>query len=242
MSNVADILRRIQQKLEEIGQSETAVSKAAGKPDAIRNIRRAVEAGHNPKVATETLEALAKHLNTTATWLLVGDGLLGGAEVKNPIKADVEPVYISETGKPVAGDPALGIAPMLLRDLPVYAAAEGGEGALVVSVDPIDMVPRPWYLGEVREGYGVLVTGESMSPEFEPGDMAIVNPKLPHMRGKVHIFATERDDGHFLATIKRLVRATATEWIVEQHNPPKTFSLQRSVWTTARRVVGKYSG
>lgn len=242
MSNVVDILRRIQQKLEETGQSETAVSKAAGKPDAIRNIRRAVEAGHNPKVATETLEALAKHLNTTATWLLVGDGLLGGAEVKNPIKADVKLAYINEAGNPVEGDPALGIAPMASRDLPVYAAVEGGEGELVVSIEPIDMVPRPWYLGEVREGYGVLVTGESMSPEFEPGDMAIVNPKLPHMRGKVHIFATERDDGHFSATIKRLVRSTANEWIVEQHNPSKTFSLQKSIWTTARRVVGKYSG
>lgn len=187
----------------------------------------------NTEPGKQNLQKIAKRFNVDINWLTFGGGLLN---------SDIEPVYISEKGDAVPGNPVAGIRPMASRDLPVYAAAEGGEGELVVSIEPIDMVPRPWYLGEVRDGYAVLVTGESMFPEFEPGDMAIVNPKLPYMRGKVHIFATERDDGHFLATIKRLVKVTSDAWIVEQHNPAKTFSLDRAQWTTARRVVGKYSG
>lgn len=132
--------------------------------------------------------------------------------------------------------------PLGARDLPVFAAVEGGDGDLVVSTEPVDLVPRPWYLGEVKDGYGVIVTGDSMVPAYDPGDTAIVNPRLPYMRGKVHIFTCESENSHFKASIKILVKVTETEWIVEQHNPPKTYSLPRSIWTHARRVVGKYNG
>lgn len=128
------------------------------------------------------------------------------------------------------------------KDLPVYAAVEGGSGELVVSTDPIDLVPRPWYLGEVKNGYAIVVTGESMSPVYEPGDMVIINPRITYLRGKDHVFTTNSEDGHFKATIKRLVGVSETHWKVEQFNPPKVFSLDRAVWVNAKRVVGKYSG
>jgi phage repressor protein C with HTH and peptisase S24 domain len=126
-------------------------------------------------------------------------------------------------------------------DLPVFSAVEGGSGELVVSSDPIDVVPRPWYLAEVNNAYGVVITGESMFPAYEPGDMALVNPKLTYMRGRDHIFTTDPEDGHFKATIKRLVSVTESEWKVEQFNPPKVFTLDRTVWKYANRVVGKYN-
>lgn len=133
-------------------------------------------------------------------------------------------------------------APLGARDLPVFAAVEGGDGDLVVSTEPVELVPRPWYLGEVKDGFGVIVTGESMYPAYEPGDTAIVNPRLPYMRGKIHIFTAESENSHFKATIKKLVGATDKHWKVEQFNPPKVFELDRSIWTNARRVVGKYNG
>lgn len=128
------------------------------------------------------------------------------------------------------------------KDLPVYAAVEGGQGEIVVSTDPIEYVQRPWYLGEVRDGYAVIVTGESMVPVYDPGDMVIVNPRLPHMRGKDHIFIDGTQDGSFRASVKRLIRATTDEWIVEQFNPPSELTLPRSTWTEAKRIVGKYVG
>jgi transcriptional regulator with XRE-family HTH domain len=129
-----------------------------------------------------------------------------------------------------------------LPGIPVFAAAEGGQGELVISTDPLDYVTRPWYLGEVQDAYAVVVTGESMAPAYEPTDIAIVNPRLSYLRGKDHVFTMQSEDGSFRAMLKRLVKATDDEWIVEQFNPPKQFSLPRSVWVGAKRVVGKYSG
>jgi transcriptional regulator with XRE-family HTH domain len=132
------------------------------------------------------------------------------------------------------------------RDLAVFAAVEGGPGDIVVSTDPIDMVPRPWYMGAVRDGFAVLVVGESMVPAFRPGDMAIVNPRLAPMRGKDHIFTQEGIDGSFIATIKHLRGWTEDEWQLEQFNPPPgaapAFSLLRLQWRRAFRVVGKFDG
>ena len=132
------------------------------------------------------------------------------------------------------------------RDLPIYSAVEGGPGEVVVSTDPIDLVPRPWYLGEVRDGYGVVVVGESMVPVYEPGDIVIVNPRLPPMKGKHHILTSGDTDGEFIGTIKKVVGWTDAEWRLEQYNPPdgqaRQFSLPKAKFPRAVRVVGKYEG
>lgn len=124
------------------------------------------------------------------------------------------------------------------RDMPVYAATEGGPGEMVIGTDPIDYVARPWYLGEVKEGFAVIVVGDSMSPAYEQGDLAVVNPALPPMRGKNAIFATD-DGGNFRSTLKRLINFNSEEWLVEQHNPHKQYVLKRGVWSRFLRVVGK---
>lgn len=132
------------------------------------------------------------------------------------------------------------------RDLPVYAAVEGGPGEIVVSTTPIEFVPRPWYLGEVKEGYAVLIVGDSMDPAFRPGEIAIVNPRLPPMRNKDHILIAEHEDGTFRATIKHVTGWSDKEWRLLQYNPPRgqkrEFTLPRQTWGKALRVVGKYEG
>jgi phage repressor protein C with HTH and peptisase S24 domain len=128
------------------------------------------------------------------------------------------------------------------RDLKVYAAVEGGPGEMVVNTDPIETVQRPWYLGNVREGYAVLVVGDSMEPVFEAGDMAIVNPRLAPLRGTDVILVAHEEHGQFTATIKRLVSWNQKEWQLRQYNPRRDFTLSRREWPKALRVVGKYSG
>lgn len=132
--------------------------------------------------------------------------------------------------------------PFTTEDLPVFSAAEGGPGEMVVSTDPIEFIPRPWYLRQVREGYAVLVVGESMIPAFEPGDMAIVNPRLPPIRGKDMIFISNEGAGEFTASIKRLLSWNDKEWRVQQFNKPKQFALPKLKWPKALRVVGKHYG
>lgn len=129
-------------------------------------------------------------------------------------------------------------------DFKVYASAEGGPGEIIRSSDPVDFIPRPTHLIHVKDAYGLLVTGDSMWPEFKSGQMAIVEPSLAVIPDEVYIFYAERD-GEARATIKHLRRATADRWLVLQHNPPdggsKDFSLSRKEWGVAHRVTGKYA-
>ncbi|HLH11408.1 MAG TPA: helix-turn-helix domain-containing protein [Methylovirgula sp.] len=145
---------------------------------------------------------------------------------------------LEEEDRPVAR-PESGVV-----DFPIFAAAEGGPGEMVVSTDPIDIVARPWYLHNVKQGYGVVIVGESMIPKFEPGDIVIVNPRLPVLRNRPAIFVSGRERGEFTATIKMLVRETPAEWHVMQFNPPaggkREYALSKKIWTKALRVVGTY--
>jgi hypothetical protein len=78
-----DILARVESRLEALGLSAHAASLAAKKPDAIRNLKRAVKNGDRRGITTETLAALAPVLKTSAAWLLEGVGDSGaGNQVK----------------------------------------------------------------------------------------------------------------------------------------------------------------
>jgi SOS-response transcriptional repressor LexA len=78
-----DILARVESRLQALGLSAHAASLAAKKPDAIRNLKRAVKNGDRRGITTETLAALAPVLKTSASWLLEGVGdPNAGTEVK----------------------------------------------------------------------------------------------------------------------------------------------------------------
>lgn len=124
------------------------------------------------------------------------------------------------------------------HDFPVYTAAEGGPGEIIRSLDPVDWWPRPMEVLRVKGAYGMYVVGESMVPEFEPGQVAVINPNLPFVAGKPYIFYAEKS-GEPRATVKRLRRATVDTWHVTQHNPKHDFTLSRGLWTIAHRVVGR---
>lgn len=180
-------------------------------------------------IKTENLAQISDEFNVPLDWIAHGRGPTPGTNEPDP--------------SPIHRPP-----PVILgeRDMPVYAAVEGGAGEMVVSTDPIELVPRPWYMREVRDGYAVLVVGDSMVPVFEPGDIAVVNPRLPPMRGKDLILISNEERGEFRASIKRLVNMTAVHWHLHQFNPPRgqqqDFAWARKDWPKALRVVGKYYG
>ena len=125
--------------------------------------------------------------------------------------------------------------------MPVYASAEGGDGALIISTSEIDRVPRPYTLEGVSEAYAILITGESMSPAYEPGDYAWVNPRLPPMRDTdCVLYEIDGETGEAKATIKRLLTWTPKAWNLRQFNPRKDFSVDRAQWNKYHRVVGNF--
>ena len=114
--SLRDVLSRIESRLSDLGLSAHAASLAAKKPDAIRNLRRAVQNDDRRGVTTETLAALAPVLQTTAAWLLEGIegtasstvrivGRIGaGAEIL-PEFEQIPPEGLDETELPVPVPP-----------------------------------------------------------------------------------------------------------------------------------------
>lgn len=127
------------------------------------------------------------------------------------------------------------------RNLPVFASAEGGDGALIMSSEPFEHVRRPQPLENVKDGYAIIVAGESMEPEFKAGDLALVHPHLPPVRGEACVFYADDHNGTVTASIKSFVRQTASHWHVEQWNPKKKLQLTRRDWQKCHRIVGKYT-
>lgn len=149
---------------------------------------------------------------------------------------------LSERAALPAGLPPVG-DPYGPKDFQVFAAAEGGPGEILRSVEPVDWWPRPIEVQQVRGAYGMYIVGTSMIPDFSPGHVAVINPNLPHVAGKPYIFYGEIESGQVRATVKILRRHTGDAWHVMQHNPPagqkEDFILPRKVWREAHRIVGR---
>ena len=109
-----------------------------------------------------------------------------------------------------------------------------------MSNEAVDYVVRPQPLARVKDGYGMIVAGDSMSPQFENGSTALVNPHLPPRSGDTCVFRNHQNDGTVLALIKKLRRFTDDTWFVSQFNPPKDFQLKRSEWQICHPTVGIY--
>jgi transcriptional regulator with XRE-family HTH domain len=126
------------------------------------------------------------------------------------------------------------------KGMPLYAQAEGGDGAVIINFDPIDYLKWPAPLINIREGFGVLVTEESMFPAFEPGDIALVNPRLPARRGKNCVLLGPDTGARVKALIKRYQSQADGAWRVSQWNPQEDFTLSKVEWPRCYSVVGKY--
>ncbi len=127
------------------------------------------------------------------------------------------------------------------RDFPIYAAAQGGEGHVIITFDPVEVVKRPAILEGVRDAYGVLLTGSSMEPAYWPGDMALVHPHLPPARDTDVVLFHLPPHSEAEAIIKRLTSFNDKEWRLKQYNPADDFTESRVEWSICHRVVGKYN-
>lgn len=124
------------------------------------------------------------------------------------------------------------------EQLDVYASVEGGSGAIVWSNEPMLKVPRPRPLIGVRDAYGVLVVGESMTPLIRPGFTVWVNPHLPPRSCDICLFRHD-EQGEFRATLKEYCGQTETNWIVRRYQPKqRRFTLKKAEWPICHVIVG----
>ena len=129
-------------------------------------------------------------------------------------------------------------------DLPIYASARGGPGEVIITYEPIDYVARPDRLSRVQDAYAMYIVGDSMSPAFEQGDLVFVHPHKPFRSGDDVLVFREFGEGQasdVAAVVKRLVKATESEWHLDQFNPSGRLKLPRREWPRVHVIIGKYS-
>jgi phage repressor protein C with HTH and peptisase S24 domain len=223
-------------------ESNAALARALDLPSGV--VRQHIMRNTIPR---EHILRYVSVLDTPVEWLLEGRG-----PQPKPNKIDLilsNPPYSAAAvavGKttpapnavpaPVTPDELVGA-----RDLPVYGAAQGGEG-ITVDPHPIEWVKRPAPLLSVPKGFAVYVVGDSMSPAYEQGDMVFVHPGLPLAKGDDALLAEIPEaGGEWNAIVKRVLGWTDSAWKLRQYAPARDFDVARAKFPRAFRIVGKYN-
>ncbi|MBS0219166.1 MAG: helix-turn-helix transcriptional regulator [Proteobacteria bacterium] len=123
------------------------------------------------------------------------------------------------------------VPPPKRPDVPVWASAQAGkDGAMILVPDPIDYIYRSERMLDVKNPFAFAVEGDSMSPAIEHGDQVVINPALKPRPNVDCVFIRQREDGSYLALVKRLLRVTEPVWKVRQFEPKRDFDLSRKEW------------
>lgn len=80
----------------------------------------------------------------------------------------------------------------------------------------------PPQLSEVSDAYAVLIAGDSMSPRYQDGEIAFVDPTRQVKKGDYVVAQIRIDDNQPpYAYVKRFIRHNTCELVLEQLNPEK---------------------
>lgn len=244
-SHLAQVLPdRLRQRLDVTGKSMRAVSLAIGAHAGYVRDLFDPERFNVPGAAR--LHALAEELETTT------DYLLGEAESPDQVPSEVafadgRKLDFGGSLSGIPGIPLLGTGDCS-EDLIVKDTDSGQEVRVErASFDPdfhVRMIARPPALLGVPDLYAIFFVGESMRPRFEPGEPGIVDPRRP-VRAGDYVLVQLTDGGRNAdgspevtsVIVKRLVRRTEKEWVLEQYNPPATFALPRRAVARVHRIL-----
>lgn len=199
-----NIAARIEARLKLLHKSERQACLEAGLSDSfIRNIR--VGKSVSPRI--DTLEKLASVLQTTAQWLCYG-----GQAIAQPANARLrEAVDFLEQPK----------------KLHVYGQVVGGnDGEFILNGSPLYDVLCPPSLASTVGAYAVEIVGDSMSPRYEEGEIAYIDPIRRVRRGDYVVVQLKDEHGETpQAFIKRYLFKSEKELVLEQFNPLKRINF-----------------
>ena len=225
-----DLLSRIDQRLRATGLTDYRASMmAAGRPEVIRNIRRG--RSNNPR--RDTLEKLARVLECSFEWLATGRGPIdpvpetapafgaGGLQTAPDTPHATTPDAAQITAPAAIHHAAMPVRTEMPQDIPVMGTAAGSmQGAFQLDTGaPVDHVRRPPGIASAIGVYAIYVTGESMTPRFEDGELIYVSPARPPRIGDYVVVQIQNGGDGPEAFCKRLVRRTTDMIVLEQFHP-----------------------
>jgi phage repressor protein C with HTH and peptisase S24 domain len=203
-----NILTRIEQRLNSLDLTAHAASIAAQRPDAIRNLQRAVKNKDRRGITTDTLVALAPVLKTTAAWLLEGTG------------EQAQDQLVAGNSVAVAGQ--------------IIAGAEIKPDFELVPPEGLYEIELPFPVPAAAAAF--QIEGDSMWPRYDRGDVVICLQQGNSIEEAVGLEAAVRtsDGKRYLKRIQR--GAVPGTFDLESHNgaPIRGVSI---VWAAAIQAV-----
>lgn len=172
-----------------------------------------------------------ENLLKTAAFLRVDPVALGRGEV----------VFLENAGLVADAEVVTDAAPLPVgpADIELLGAAVGGDdGDFTFNGEPAGYVQRPPGIRHLRNVFALHVLSDSMMPRYEPGEMLYCGGRdaVPGDHVVIETFP-EEGERNGKAFIKKLVRRTAAELVVEQYNPPKTITFNRYAIKNIFRVI-----
>jgi phage repressor protein C with HTH and peptisase S24 domain len=126
------------------------------------------------------------------------------------------------------------------EDVPVLGTALGGTGRGDFTMDGDSglRVRRPPRLVGRDDVFALFVSGTSMEPRFQSGDLIFLEKKRPPQVNDFVVIELHPDeDGVQAAFVKRLLGITPTKYRLEQYNPPGTLEIDREKVLQIIRVM-----
>lgn len=227
---------RLREQLEKSGISKRQLSLAIGAHAGY--VRDLLDPDRFNVPSATRLQALAQELGVSA------DYLAGTSAVADPVTSEVmlsdQRLDFRGPDRSGPGIPLVGTGDC--ADLEVQS--ESGEMVAIerCSFDPeyhVRYITRPPALLGARDLYAIYFHGESMVPRFEPGEVGIVDPTRPARPGDyVLVQLTDGEVEEVVSVlVKRLVRQTAREVVLEQFNPAMVFTVPKGRVMRVHRVL-----
>ena len=116
-----------------------------------------------------------------------------------------------------------------------------GRGSFMLFQEPIDEVPRPFFLKFSTKAFGVKILDDSNSPVYKRWDTVLVDPAGSMAEGEDHIFTENLGTAGGQSVIGCLKSSTATHWTVHHYNSKRDQDLPRSQYPNAWPIVGRYN-
>lgn len=237
MSEDADLLvERIEGLLEKLGRSAYWLSMEVSDGRSKGIVTDIKRRGHPPK--EPRLLRIAETLGTTT------DYLMGRSDDPAPVRSEVS---LADNVRQFRGAPSgLPGIPLVgtgdCADLKVIAE-DGSEIEIErASFDPdyhVTFIHRPPALRGNDKAYAIYFHGSSMEPRYFAGEVGIADPTRPAGPGDHVIVQLSNGEGPDVVSVlaKKLVRMNSREVVLEQYNPPITFSLPRRHVVRIHRII-----
>ena len=132
----------------------------------------------------------------------------------------------------LGAEDAAVVIPNKTRMLPVYGSAEDFD--FIDMREPIDSIETPPYLLNTIAAYAVYVSGETMMPRLNPGEIVFVHPGKPCRANDSVVVQLKTDT----AVIKTFQKFNETEIILSQFTTDETVKFQRDEIQSVHKIIG----